>query len=157
MNIHRFETDLRLPHPRERVFGFFAEAENLQGITPPSLDFRILTPAPIRMAEGTLIDYRLRIRGVPVRWRTRIRVWDPPRRFVDEQVRGPYRLWVHEHRFEPEGGGTRVVDRVDYAVPGGRLVDRLFVRREVERIFAYRRERLLERFGGGEAPLSAPP
>jgi ligand-binding SRPBCC domain-containing protein len=148
MRIHVLETDIRLSPPRDEVFPFFADAMNLQEITPPFLDFRILTRPPIRMEAGTLIDYSLKLRGIPLRWRTRIAEWQPPFRFVDEQVRGPYRLWVHEHRFLEEEGGTRVLDRVRYAVPGGALVNRLLVRREVERIFAYRTERLRERFGG---------
>jgi ligand-binding SRPBCC domain-containing protein len=147
MRIHVLETDIRLPRPRDEVFTFFADAMNLQEITPPFLDFRILTPPPIRMEVGTLIDYSLKLRGIPIRWRTRIVEWDPPLRFVDEQVRGPYRLWVHEHRFLEEAGGTRVLDRVRYSVRGGALVNRLFVRREVERIFDYRTGRLRERFG----------
>jgi len=94
------------------------------------------------MKAGTLIDYQFRIRGLPVRWRTEITAWQPPHRFVDEQKRGPYRLWVHEHRFEPNDGGTLCTDHVRYAVPGGKLVHRLFVRPDVERIFAFRAEKL---------------
>jgi ligand-binding SRPBCC domain-containing protein len=96
------------------------------------------------MKAGTLIDYRLRIRGLPVRWQTEITAWQPPHRFVDEQKRGPYRLWVHEHRFESKAGGTLCTDHVRYAVPGGEWVHRLFVRRDVERIFAFRAVRLGE-------------
>lgn len=128
------------------MFPFFADARNLERITPPWLRFRILTPGPIEMRVGALIDYRLRIRGVPVRWRTRIAAWEPPHRFVDEQVRGPYRRWVHEHTFEPTDGGTLCRDRVEYAVPGGALIARLLVRPDVERIFAYRRAVLASLF-----------
>lgn len=147
-----FEIELVLPRPRAEVFAFFSDAANLQELTPARLHFRLMTPPPIAMAEGALIDYRLRVRGVPVRWRTRIAAWEPPHRFVDEQLRGPYRLWLHEHLFEEADGGasTRVIDRLHYAVPGGALgtlVDRLLVRRDVEAIFAFRRERLAERFG----------
>ncbi len=147
MKTHLLKTDLWLPRPRDQVFPFFADAMNLQELTPAFLDFRILTPPPIEMDAGTLIDYSLKVRGVPIRWRTRISEWEPPLRFVDEQIKGPYRLWVHEHRFLEEDGGTRVLDRVRYAPPGGSLVNRLFVRSEVQRIFAYRTERLRERFG----------
>ncbi|MFZ5787076.1 MAG: SRPBCC family protein, partial [Acidobacteriota bacterium] len=133
-------SELVLPRPREEVFPFFADARNLERITPPWLRFRILTPGPIGMREGALIDYRLRIHGVPVRWRTRIAAWEPPFRFVDEQVRGPYRSWVHEHLFDAVDGGTLCRDRVEYAVPGGAVVARLLVRPDTERIFAYRRE-----------------
>lgn len=148
-----FESEVVLPHPRPEVFAFFSDAANLRELTPARLHFELVTPPPNAIAEGTLIDYRLRVRGVPVRWRSRIAAWEPPRRFVDEQLRGPYRLWHHEHLFEEADGGvaTRVIDRVRYAVPGGplgALADRLLVRRDVEAIFAFRRERLRERFGG---------
>jgi ligand-binding SRPBCC domain-containing protein len=133
--------------PVEEVFAFFSEPRNLQAITPSWLDFAIVNPADIVMREGALIDYRLRLHGLPLRWRSRIRAWEPPRRFVDEQVKGPYRLWVHEHTFESAAGGTTVRDRVDYAVPGGALIQRLFVARDVEKIFRYRRETLVRIFG----------
>jgi ligand-binding SRPBCC domain-containing protein len=142
-----FETSLWLPRPRGEVFAFFADAANLEAITPPWLKFHVLTPPPITLQAGALIDYRLRVHGVPLRWRTRIAVWEPPVRFVDEQLRGPYRRWVHEHTFEERDGGTLCRDRVEYDVLGGRLIERLFVRRDVETIFAYRKERLTERFG----------
>lgn len=124
--------------PLEEVFDFFAAAENLERITPPWLRFRIVTPTPIEMRVGARIDYRIRLRGVPVRWQSEITTWEPPHRFVDEQVRGPYRLWVHEHVITREGRRTRVEDTVTYAVPGGVLVRNLFVRTELERIFEYR-------------------
>lgn len=154
MKSHTFESRLVIPRPRGEVFAFFADAANLQRITPPWLKFRVLTPTPIAMAEGTLIDYRLRLHGVPLSWRTRISAWEPPHRFVDEQLRGPYRRWVHEHVFVEEDGGTTCLDRVEYAVPGGALVDRLFVRPDVERIFAFRRDALLRIVGNGLQPPS---
>ena len=135
-----------LPYPIERVFDFFSEAENLESLTPPWLSFRILTPRPIHMCEGALIDYQLRLRGIPLGWRSEITVWEPPHRFVDEQRRGPYRLWAHEHRFTEVDGGTKVEDRVKYAVLGGSLVARLFVAPDVRRIFDYRQQRLRELF-----------
>lgn len=138
---------LRVPRGREEAFAFFSDAHNLERITPGFLEFRVLTPAPIELREGVVIDYALRVRGVPLRWRSEITVWDPPHRFVDRQVRGPYRRWVHEHRFVSlEGGGTLVEDRVEYAVPGGRLVHALFVKRDVQAIFAYRTAVLQEIF-----------
>ncbi|HEV8199900.1 MAG TPA: SRPBCC family protein [Candidatus Polarisedimenticolia bacterium] len=140
------ETRLFLRRPVERVFDFFAQPSNLETITPPWLHFRILTPRPIVMREGTRIDYRLRVHGLPLRWCSEITSWDPPRRFVDEQIRGPYRVWIHEHEFVETGGGTEVRDRVRYAVPGGALVDRLLVRRDVGRIFEHRATRLREIF-----------
>lgn len=146
MRIREFRAELWLPRPRDEVFAFFADAANLDAITPPFLQFRTITPAPIEMRPGTLIDHRLRIRGVPVKWRSKITVWDPPSRFVDEQVRGPYRMWRHQHDFEESDGGTLVRDTVQYAVPFDVLVHELLVRREVERIFAYRTESLRKRF-----------
>ena len=138
----------RLPLPPAELFPFFADAHNLEQITPPWLHFRVLTPAPIAIGEGTLIRYRLRLHGVPLSWLTRITAWDPPRGFVDEQLRGPYRLWRHRHTFEHDGDGTVARDRVDYALRGGDLLQdiaqSLLVRRDLERIFTYRGERLAE-------------
>lgn len=137
-----------VPRPVPEVFAFFAEAQNLQTITPHWLHFEILTPLPIEMKQGTLIDYRLRLRGLPIRWRTKIAAWEPPSRFVDLQQRGPYLLWEHEHTFEPRDGGTLVRDHVDYRVFGGVLVNRLFVRRDVQTIFSYRQCVLSHYFKG---------
>lgn len=135
----QFTSEQWLPRPLNEVFPFFADARNLERITPQWLRFRILTPAPIEMAVGTRIEYKLRIRGVPLRWESEITVWEPPYRFVDEQRRGPYRSWIHTHRFVADGEGTRVHDNVVYSVWGGRVVDRLLVRRDVAKIFEYRR------------------
>jgi ligand-binding SRPBCC domain-containing protein len=149
MKFRHFESELWLPRPRQEVFAFFADAANLDAITPPWVKFQTITPGPIEMRAGTLIDHRLRIRGFPIRWRTKITAWEPPARFVDEQIRGPYRLWVHEHLFEERDGGTLVADRVRYAVPLDFIVHPLLVRRDVERIFAWRTECLKRRFGPG--------
>lgn len=151
MTFHELKEEQWLPVAPGELFPFFADAGNLQVITPPWLDFRIVTPRPIAMQVGALIDYRLKVHGIPLRWRSEITAWEPPVRFVDEQVRGPYRRWIHEHRFESRDGGTTVVDHVRYAVLGGALVNRLFVRRDVERIFACRKKALAERFGQGSA------
>lgn len=142
-----------LPRAPEEVFPFFADARNLEQLTPDWLRFSVLTPEPIEMRKGARIDYRLRVHGVPLKWTSEIAAWEPPFRFVDEQVRGPYRLWLHEHTFERKGDGTLVCDRVRYAVPGGRLVHRLFVGRDVRRIFTYREQELRRMFGedGGRA------
>ncbi len=148
MNVRELNSEIWLPQPPEEIFPFFADAANLEAITPPWLNFRILTPAPIAMGEGTLIDYKLRVRGLPMRWRTRIGAWEPPYRFVDEQLRGPYRQWIHEHTFTPQGGGTLVRDLVRYAVAFDFLVDRWLVRPDVEKIFQYRLEVLRRRFDG---------
>lgn len=135
-----------LPHALEAVFPFFADARNLDLITPEWLRFEILTSHPIEMSEGTRIDYRLRWHGLPMRWQSAITRWEPPHCFIDEQRHGPYRLWHHEHRFTEAGGRTLVRDHVRYAVPGGLLTDRLFVRRDVQRIFAYRQQKLAKLF-----------
>ena len=131
-----------------QVFPFFADARNLEAITPPLLRFEVLTPEPIEIGEGTLIDYRLRIHGLPLRWRTRIAAWDPPHRFVDEQLRGPYHVWRHEHVFDAlDGGRTRMTDRIVYRPLGGKLAHRLVVERDLRAVFDHRlREirRLLE-------------
>ncbi len=110
------------------------------------MHFCVLTPAPIQIAAGTLIDYRLRVHGIPLKWQSRITVWDPPRRFVDEQVHGPYRRWHHEHIFESIDGGTLCRDIVDYAVPGGRLIDTILVRPDLLKIFRFRQQALSECF-----------
>lgn len=136
------EVTQRLSAPLERVWPFFADASNLERITPRWLRFRVLTPLPIAMSEGTLIDYRLRWRGLPIRWRTRIARWDPPRSFVDEQLRGPYRLWRHTHTFERSGGQTVMRDRVEFRAPFGWISHPLIVRRDVARIFQHRRATL---------------
>ncbi len=147
MTVHEFKSEHWLPLPPEEMFLFFGNAANLDAITPPWLNFRILTPLPIVMREGTLIDYRLRVRGLPLRWRTRINAWQPPHRFVDEQLRGPYRQWIHEHTFTPHNGGTLARDVVRYAVPFDILLHRRFVRPDIERIFEFRATALKRRFG----------
>jgi len=146
MKRFHLDTSLWLPRPRNEVFQFFADALNLEDITPPWLRFRVITPSPIQICEGAEIKYRLRIRGIPIRWQTRITAWDPPLRFVDEQIRGPYRLWIHEHRFSEQQNGTLCEDSVQYAPVGGTLINKLFVERDVREIFAYRAERLRKLF-----------
>ena len=139
-------TLLLLPRPLDIVFSFFADAANLETITPPWLRFEIIAPHPIAMHAGALIEYRLQLHGVPLRWQSEITTWEPPHRFVDEQLRGPYRTWIHEHTFKESKGGCEVRDFVRYAVLGGRVADRLFVRHNVRRIFEYRARRLQEIF-----------
>jgi len=135
-----------LARPRAEVFAFFSDAANLERLTPSWLGFEILTPRPIAMQVGARIDYRLRIHFVPVRWRTEITAWEPPLRFVDEQRRGPYRLWHHTHSFTEQDGGTLVRDQVRYAVLGGILIQKLLVERDVRTIFAHREKVLRELF-----------
>ena len=144
---HCLSTQIRLPRSIDEIFEFFSDATNLESITPESLCFQITSPQPIEMQSGTLIDYRLKLRLVPIRWRTEISVWEPPFRFVDRQLRGPYRLWEHTHTFFHGEEGTTVCDDVRYRVPGGNLVHRLFVKPELERIFHYRHQRLAKLLG----------
>jgi ligand-binding SRPBCC domain-containing protein len=142
MRIHVLIRETELDGTPEQVFPFFADARNLEALTPPLLRFRVVTPAPIAMARGTLIDYRLRIHGVPVRWRTRIEEWTPSVRFVDAQLRGPYAVWHHTHDFAARPGErTLMRDTVRYGVgygPFGELAHRLLVARDVSAIFDHR-------------------
>jgi ligand-binding SRPBCC domain-containing protein len=144
LTIHMLRQEQHLPGAPEEVFPFFAAALNLEEITPPWLGFRVERQEPAEMRAGTLIEYGLRLHRVPIRWRTTIAVWDPPRRFVDVQIAGPYLLWHHTHDFGPgPGGGTTMRDTVRYALPFGSLgalAHRLFVRRDLEAIFSFRRE-----------------
>ena len=141
------DSEVWVPCPLPEVFNFFSDARNLARLTPEWIDFSILTPCPVEMRVGALIKYRLKIHGILLGWLTEITSWEPPYRFVDVQRRGPYRLWVHEHRFAPSNGGTLVTDHVRYAVWGGTVTDRLFVRGDVKRIFDFRREKIVELFG----------
>lgn len=144
LRVHILQRRQRIELPIARAFDFYGDAHNLERITPPWLGFEVATPGAIEMGVGTLIEYRLRLHRVPVRWRTRIEVWEPPRRFVDVQVRGPYSLWEHTHAFAEDGPGATVIeDRVRYSIPFGPLgeiAERLLVRRDLRRIFDYRRE-----------------
>lgn len=142
------------PGSRETIFAFFADAANLEAITPPWLHFRILTPFPITMKNGALIDYRLRLRGIPIRWRTEICDWQPAHSFVDQQLRGPYRLWHHTHTFEDTANGTLMTDTVRYIVPGGRLINWIFVAPDLRRIFRYRQQVLARHFSTADSAVS---
>lgn len=140
-----------LPRPIAEVFPFFADAFNLEKLTPPFLNFRVLTPKPIDIRTGCIIDYTLRVHRVPLGWKTEILDWDPPRRFIDNQSRGPYTLWHHTHTFEPSPDGTSTVctDTVRYRPKGwllAPLINKLFVQKDVENIFRYRFEKLSEIF-----------
>lgn len=142
MSEHVLSREQRLRGEPAEVFPFFADAANLERITPPWLRFRVVSPTPIDMRAGALIEYRLRLHGVPLSWLTRIEAWEPPHRFVDRQLRGPYRSWWHEHTFAPDGaGGTVMRDLVRYSLPFGPLgsaADALLVRRDLARIFDHR-------------------
>ncbi|MBA3948531.1 MAG: SRPBCC family protein [Acidobacteria bacterium] len=132
--------------PIDETFAFFSDARNLEKLTPPWLRFDVRTHGDLAMREGRIINYRIVLYGLPIPWQTRIDVWEPGVRFVDRQVRGPYRWWHHEHRFEAAGGGTRVIDHVEY-VPRARWISAGLVRRDVERIFDYRQQTLAALFG----------
>jgi hypothetical protein len=141
------QRELLVPNALSAVFDFFSRAENLERLTPPWMRFRILTPPPIMMRQGTTIAYALRVHGIPIRWLTEIEEWNPPFEFVDSQAKGPYQLWRHTHRFSEVAGGTLVVDLVEYALPFGvigRLAHRLQVASDLARIFDYRSQRVLE-------------
>lgn len=151
--IHLLHRQTVLPLPRSQVFLFFSDAGNLERITPPDLHFEFVTPLPIEMREGALIEYRLRLFGVPFGWRTRIVAWEPEERFVDEQIRGPYRRWVHTHRFREVDGGTEVQDDVEWALPFPPLgeVARPIVRRQLDKIFDHRERAVRAALLGGSA------
>ena len=160
MITHELNKQMELPLPRREVFAFFADALNLERITPPELRFEILTPQPLQLREGTLIDYRLRLFGVPFRWRTRIVHLEPDDVFVDEQLRGPYRSFVHSHTFRDVPGGTMIGDQVRWALPVQPFGELAYpvVRRQLARIFAYREQairRLLVKPAVTQAPVRA--
>ena len=144
MKIFHLKTEQKIEKSQDELFRFFSDAHNLAEITPPWLNFQMLTPTPIEMKVGTLIDYRLKLRGIPIRWQSEITAWNPPHSFVDEQRRGPYRRWIHTHTFVPVPDGTLVRDEVDYAILGSTLVQKFFVAPDIEKIFGYRSARLKE-------------
>ncbi|MDZ7331762.1 MAG: SRPBCC family protein [candidate division KSB1 bacterium] len=151
MKIYTLETKTILNNPIDDIFPFFANAENLDRVTPPWLKFEILTPLPIEMKIGTIVDYRLQLHGIPIRWRSKITEWNPPLKFTDVQIKGPYRFWKHEHLFIAEGNQTRMTDRVQYAIPGwifAPLIHLLLVQPDLEKIFRYRERKFLEIFKG---------
>lgn len=150
MQPHVLVQETKLYRPLQEVFDFFSRAENLNEVTPPELKFAILTPQPIKMNVGTLIDYKIAMMGVPFYWRTLITDWEPPYRFVDQQLRGPYVLWHHEHTFEQKEGYVLMTDRVHYLSPGWflePLIDKVFVRAQLDKIWAYRAKRFETLFG----------
>jgi ligand-binding SRPBCC domain-containing protein len=154
LKTYQLERTVWVPRPIDEVFAFFADARNLEQLTPPWLRFETLTPSPIEMRPGTLIRYRIRWHFVAIGWLTEIVEWQPPVRFVDVQQRGPYALWHHTHEFATEGDGTRIRDTVQYALPLGVLgvaAHAIAVRRDLARIFDYREQRVAEIFGGPNA------
>ncbi len=154
MKTHALNQEQFIARPREEVFAFFADAANLGRITPPWLHFRILSPTPIAMRRGARIDYRIRLRGIPIVWKTEIVEWHPPDHFVDVQLQGPYRLWEHRHEFIDVAGGTLARDEVRYALPGGWVTEplrRWIVARDIAAIFGYRREAMTNLFPSSAA------
>lgn len=147
MSEHILTRNLTLDLPRKKVFDFFADAENLERITPPELEFKIITEQPFEIKQGSLIDYKLKMRGIPLTWRTLISVWNPPYQFVDEALKSPYRQWIHKHTFtELESNKTLIEDQVKYRLPFEPFGDlgHWFVRRELEYIFDFRQKAVAE-------------
>ncbi len=150
MKVYTLKAEQFVPRPLDEVFAFFERPENLAKITPETLGFVILTPLPIEMKAGARIEYTIKVAGFRMRWQTLISSYDPPRSFVDEQLKGPYKLWHHTHRFHTVEGGTMILDEVKYALPLGllgRMAHALFVRRQLKGIFEYRERVIAERFG----------
>jgi hypothetical protein len=146
---YQLDREQRVPRPLPEVFDFFSQAENLDRLTPPWLRFQIVTQTPITVQEGTIIDYRLRYRGLPVRWQTLIEVWEPGVRFVDRALKSPYALWRHTHTFEETPNGTIISDHVEYALPFGplgQLAHTVMVHRDVNAIFDYRQQVIAQLF-----------
>ncbi len=159
MKVHRLEREQWLPAPMERVFAFFADAANLETLTPPWLGFEILSALPIAMRADARIEYRIALAGIPLRWRTRIVSWEPGVRFVDEQERGPYALWEHTHEFERCGDGVLMRDVVRYALPFGvlgRVAHAVSVHSALAAIFDFRFSRLRELFPRSREPEAEP-
>jgi ligand-binding SRPBCC domain-containing protein len=150
MRLHKLETEQRVQRPLPEIFDFFARPENLQRITPPWLSFEIVGDPPAEVTPGLEIDYRLRVHGVPTKWRSSIDVFVPDREFIDRQLKGPYSVWIHHHQFEADGDATIIRDTVRYQIPFsvvGAAAHLLFVRRDLERIFAFRHRSVEEIFG----------
>lgn len=155
MKKYILETETILDMPLDEVFPFFADAHNLNRVTPPWLDFEIISDRDMGMNVGTQVQYRLKLHGIPVRWRSEITEWDPPNKFTDTQIQGPYRLWVHEHIFRPDADKTIMRDRVTYSVPGwifAPLIHSVFVKRDLDRIFSYREKIFKRIFSSSRRP-----
>ncbi len=149
MTLYTFKAEQFLNYPPEQVFNFFKKPENLDAVTPKNLGFKILTPSPIPMEKGAVIDYTIRLYGFPMQWQTVITDYDPPHSFTDSQAKGPYQTWIHTHRFIPQDGGTLMTDEVQYSIamgPLGEIARILFVEKEIRKIFAYRKKVIKEVF-----------
>lgn len=143
-----------VPRPLEEVFRFFSRPENLQTLTPADMQFVLLADTPVEMREGLELNYKLKVKGIPLRWTSGITLWNPPISFADTQLKGPYLKWDHTHRFERDGSGTRVIDEVHYKAPGFRWTERALVRPDIRRIFAFRHKTLEEMFQGSVPNLA---
>lgn len=151
--IRNITREILIKHSIDAVFDFFSKAENLNLITPPDLSFKIITPLPVEMKNGTIIDYKIKLNGLPFSWKTEITAWEPPFRFVDTQLKGPYKVWIHEHTFTETPQGTVIKDSVDYLPKGWiaePLIHNLFVRKRLEYIFDYRQKKLSLIFANGK-------
>jgi ligand-binding SRPBCC domain-containing protein len=141
MKPHVYNQVTYINRPLSEVFEFFSKAENLNKLTPPILEFKIITPLPIKMEKGTFIDYKIKLNGISFKWKTQITAWENNRRFIDTQIKGPYKIWIHEHLFEEENGQVKMTDTVQYLSPGWFLepiINKLYISKKVEEIFAYR-------------------
>jgi ligand-binding SRPBCC domain-containing protein len=153
MQAHSLTFETKLYRSLDEIFDFFSNAENLNTVTPTEVEFSMLTPTPIKMQVGTLINYRIKLMGIPFYWRTHINVWEPPYRFVDEQVKGPYILWHHEHTFEQKDGYVLMTDKLHYLSPGWflePLINRFFVTPQIKKIWQYRDQQFKKLFGKKE-------
>ena len=141
MKPHVYNQVTYINRPLSEVFEFFSKAENLNKLTPPILEFKIITPLPIKMEKGTFIDYKIKLNGISFKWKTQITAWENNHRFIDTQIKGPYKIWIHEHLFEEENGQVKMTDTVQYLSPGWFLepiINKLYISKKVEEIFAYR-------------------
>ncbi|MCX7878309.1 MAG: SRPBCC family protein [Ignavibacteria bacterium] len=151
--MRKLKREIKINKPLDEVFSFFSKAENLNLITPPELRFEILTPLPIEMKKGTTINYRIKLKGIPMKWKTLISEWEPPYRFTDIQLKGPYKTWIHEHRFISDGENTIVIDEVNYKSKGFFLepvINKFFVEKNLRYIFDYRTNKLNELFNNAD-------
>ncbi len=153
MKLYTLDSIQFINKPIEDVFEFFSNPDNLSVITPPKLGFKILTPTPIKMSAGRLIDYKIYLMGFPIHWRALITDFDPPHTFIDQQIKGPYTIWHHTHTFQKVDGGVEIKDRVVYSIPFsilGRILNFLWIRKDLENIFNYRKKVIDELFGNDD-------
>ncbi len=153
MQAHSLTFETKLYRPLDEIFNFFSNAENLTAVTPTDVEFSMLTPTPIKMHVGTMINYRIKLMGVPFFWCTHINMWEPPYRFADEQLKGPYVFWHHEHTFEQKEGYVLMTDKLHYLSPGWflePLINRFFVTPQIKKIWVFRDQQFKKLFGKKE-------